>query len=135
MADVELPVDAENAEPLVGRPAEGYPETFERVYLRNDGTTFPVEVHMTSVGVGARRLLLAIVRDVTDRKLAEKAWPERQQRSAHVVELPQGVAQQLADALDNFQAAERRQQSDPETAQKTFAEGVRLLREVMGAAQ
>jgi PAS domain S-box-containing protein len=72
-ADVELPVVAEDPGPLGKRSAEEYPRTFESVYQRKDGTTFPVEVHLTSVGSSARPLLLAIVRDITDRKSAERA--------------------------------------------------------------
>ncbi len=136
IADVELPADAEDAEPLSETFGRRVPaDLSSSVHRRKDGTTFPVEVHMTSVGIGAQPLLLAIVRDITDRKLAEKASPEKQTPSADMVELPHGVAQQLTAALDNFQTAERLQQSDPETARKTFDEGVRLLREVMGAPE
>ncbi len=71
-ADVEFSATAEDPGPPVKPAAEEYPRTFESVYHRKDGTTFPVEVHLTSVGNSARPLLLAIVHDLTDRKRAEQ---------------------------------------------------------------
>ena len=130
VADVELPAVAADPEPLAKRLAEEYPRRYESIHLRKDGTTFPVEVRMTSVGIGAQRLLLAVVRDITDRKRAEDISLEKPQPSAEAVELQHDVVQQLTAALDNFQTADRLYQSDPETARKTFDEGVRLLRKV-----
>ena len=69
---------------------------YEAVHRRKDGTTFPVEVYTTSVGIGRQQLVLAIVRDVTDRKRAEETSSEKQQPSADMAELPENVAQQLS---------------------------------------
>ena len=52
LADVEAPVGTENPKPLLNPSAE-YPRTFQTVHLRKDGTPFPVEVYVTSVGIGA----------------------------------------------------------------------------------
>jgi PAS domain S-box-containing protein len=134
-ADVELPVGAEDSGPTVKRAAEDYSQNFESLYRRKDGTTFPVEVHLTSVGSVAYPLILAIVRDITDRKQAEKAVADVAQPSADVLDLSHGTAQQLAAALDRFQTADRLHDSDPETAQKMFDEGVRLLRELRGESR
>jgi PAS domain S-box-containing protein len=46
--------------------------SFETVHRRKDGRTFPVEVSSCGAEVGGERLLLSIVRDATDRKLAER---------------------------------------------------------------
>ena len=73
VADMELPIVAENPGPLVKRSAEEYPRTFEGLHRRKDGTTFPVEVHSTLMGIGSQPVILAIVRDITDRKRAEMA--------------------------------------------------------------
>jgi PAS domain S-box-containing protein len=126
LADVEAPVGTENPKPLLNPSAE-YPRTFQTVHLRKDGTPFPVEVYVTSVGIGAQRLLLSIVRDVTDRKQAEGLLPNNEQPLAN-------MAEQLSAALGNFQTAERLFASDPETARQSLDEGMRLLRKMIDAA-
>ena len=77
VADVELPTVAAEPEPLAKHSSEEYPRSYESVHRRKDGTTFPVEVHLALVGIGAQRLVLAIVRDITDRKRAEAASSEK----------------------------------------------------------
>jgi len=135
IADVALPASAGDSGPPVKRAADEYPQTFESIYQRKDGTTFPVEVHLTSVGSGARPLLLAIVRDITDRKQAEKTVAEAQRPSADMLDASHGTARQLAAALDSFQTADRLHDSDPEAARKMFDEGMRLLRELLGESR
>ena len=46
--------------------------TFEGVHRRKDGSTFPVEVRLGRLDLGNKKLLLALVRDITDRKLKEE---------------------------------------------------------------
>ncbi len=77
VADVELPAVAADLDSLAKPLSEEYPRSYESLHRRKDDTTFPVEVHMTSVGIGTQRLLLAIVRDITDRKRAEKISSEQ----------------------------------------------------------
>jgi diguanylate cyclase (GGDEF)-like protein/PAS domain S-box-containing protein len=45
----------------------------ENEHRRKDGTTFPVEVGVGSIDYGERRMILASVRDITERKRAEEA--------------------------------------------------------------
>lgn len=45
---------------------------FESFHRRRDGSTFPVEVSSRGADVGGEPLLLSVVRDVTDRKRAER---------------------------------------------------------------
>jgi len=59
------------------RMAPGEVETVERVHKRKDGTTFPVEVRLGVIESGERRLFLALVRDITERKQAEEALARR----------------------------------------------------------
>ena len=44
---------------------------FEGIHQRKDGYTFPVEVRLSQVDVGNRHLLLALARDITERKKSE----------------------------------------------------------------
>jgi diguanylate cyclase (GGDEF)-like protein/PAS domain S-box-containing protein len=57
---------------LAGEPGTiiGFHENQQR---RKDGTTFPVEVGVGSIDYGERRMILASVRDITERKRAEEA--------------------------------------------------------------
>ncbi len=52
---------------------------FESVHVRRDGRAFPVEVSARAADVGPDRLILSIVRDLTDRRLAERALREREE--------------------------------------------------------
>ncbi|MCL5292609.1 MAG: PAS domain S-box protein [Actinobacteria bacterium] len=45
---------------------------FESAHLRKDGSVLPVEVHARIVEYGGRKVVAAIVRDVTERKKAEE---------------------------------------------------------------
>lgn len=53
---------------------------FETVHRRKDGTTFPVEVSSRGADVGGERVLLSIVRDITERKRAEDALATHRDR-------------------------------------------------------
>ncbi|MEI8234037.1 MAG: PAS domain S-box protein [Verrucomicrobiota bacterium] len=45
---------------------------FESTHIRKDGTTVPVEVNSQGVIVEGQQMLLSVVRDITERKLAEE---------------------------------------------------------------
>jgi PAS domain S-box-containing protein len=53
---------------------------FETVHQRKDGTTFPVEVSSRGAVLEGERVLLSIVRDVSDRRRAEDALRETEIR-------------------------------------------------------
>lgn len=71
---------------------QGYSEVYEKEYRRKDGTIFPVELrtYLLQEGDNPPTGMWAIVRDITDRKRAEKALSERElllretQKLAHV---------------------------------------------------
>ena len=121
--------------------------TFEGRQRRKDGTTFPVEVRLAVLEVGGRRLMLSLVRDITERKRAEEALRQEQRllrdmldlherdRKLVAYEIHDGLAQQLTAALYKFQSVDRLRESDLEAAKKTCDEGVGLLREAMAEAR
>ena len=62
--------------------------TFETAYMRKDGTTFPVEVSARMLEYSGQEIILAIVRDITERKNAEAQIREHIQHltSLHTVD-------------------------------------------------
>jgi PAS domain S-box-containing protein len=51
--------------------------TRELTGLRKNGTTFPIELRVSEVNLASRRIFSGIIRDITDRKLAETAMRKR----------------------------------------------------------
>jgi PAS domain S-box-containing protein len=64
--------DAEIVEKQVRE--RGYSDTFQKEYIRKDGTVFPVEVttYCQRNDFGQLEIMWAVVRDISERKLAEK---------------------------------------------------------------
>ncbi len=58
--------------------------TFETVHRRHDGSTFPVEVSSRGAEIAGERLLLSVIRDISERKRADEELrrSEEQLRSA-----------------------------------------------------
>ncbi|MHB8910567.1 MAG: PAS domain S-box protein [Syntrophales bacterium] len=50
---------------------------FEMVHRRQDGGTFPVEVSTQGAEIGGRRILISVVRDISERKRIERELNER----------------------------------------------------------
>jgi diguanylate cyclase (GGDEF)-like protein/PAS domain S-box-containing protein len=71
MSDLRIPDEIESIEAALSE-AETQGSLFEAVHRRRDGTTFPVEVSLQGAFIGEARVLLAVMRDITDRKRAEE---------------------------------------------------------------
>ncbi|HET7273485.1 MAG TPA: PAS domain S-box protein, partial [Rubrobacter sp.] len=89
------------------RALSGAPGTFaishEEINRRKDGSAFPVEVRVGSVDYGGRRMLLTSVRDITERKLAEKDLRKsegRHRRQARELSLLYRMSTLLAQEFD-----------------------------------
>jgi PAS domain S-box-containing protein len=55
---------------------------FETIHVKKDGTTFPVEVSSTGAEIAGEFILMSIIRDVTERAMAEAVLRESQERFA-----------------------------------------------------
>ncbi|MCD6163193.1 MAG: sigma 54-interacting transcriptional regulator [candidate division Zixibacteria bacterium] len=60
---------------------KGEHQFFEWVYCRPDGTTFETEVSLNRMKIDVENMVLAIVRNITERKLAERKLKESERRS------------------------------------------------------
>src|SRR4029453_62669 len=76
---------------------------FESRHRRKDGTVFPVETRGKSFREGGRQFLVALARDVTDRKQAEERLRESEQRWRSLTEaLPQLVWSATPDGTCDY---------------------------------
>jgi PAS domain S-box-containing protein len=83
----------------------------EVVGRRKDGTTFPMDLSVSEVAVGGRRMFTGLVHDVTERKRAEEALRKSQEEleirvQKRTAELAQ-ANQQLSQAKEAAEAASR----------------------------
>ncbi len=79
------------AEEKITRAYAGEPQRFEWRHCRYDRTLFDAEVSLNRVELSGKPFLIAIVRDVTERKAAEAAIREREERLLSIAESIPGV--------------------------------------------
>ena len=53
---------------------------FESAHYRKDGSVLPVEIHARTIDLGDRRLILSAARDISERKQAEEALRESEEK-------------------------------------------------------
>jgi PAS domain S-box-containing protein len=72
LRDLDTPESGAAIEARVKELMQKGSAIFESAHRRKDGSSFPIEVSARIVDLGASRLVLASVRDITERKLAEE---------------------------------------------------------------
>jgi two-component system, cell cycle sensor histidine kinase and response regulator CckA len=82
-------------------------EPYEHFALRKDGSVFPVEIRARVSYIGVRRLRVSIVRDLTERKQAERNLREKQEELQTLMDAsPVGIS--WADMQGNIQYINRK---------------------------
>ena len=102
--DIEQDVDLVARQERWKQLVPGVAITTTSVHLRKDGSTLPVESRIAVFRSGGQRLILKLVRDITDRKRAEETLQiAHEQLEARVIER----TAELARANDELRAALR----------------------------
>jgi PAS domain S-box-containing protein len=94
-ADIVAPAEIEHIDPALQQIASRADYRREWLFKRRDGTTFPADVLVTTMPDGR---LLALVRDVTERKKLERQFL-RAQRMESIGTLAGGIAHDLNNVL------------------------------------
>ncbi|MGA2062039.1 MAG: PAS domain S-box protein [Thermoguttaceae bacterium] len=79
-------------------PEAEFPTTVFGVHRRKDGSTYPAEIHLNWIRIDGQRMIMAMVRDITQRKMAEDALREQTQLLSTVIDgIPDVIALQKPD--------------------------------------
>jgi PAS domain S-box-containing protein len=76
--DIDVNASMDETALTASRLVPGVPMTRERVLRRKDGSTVPIELGLSVIVSGRKRLMLGMARDITDRKRAEQAQGKAQ---------------------------------------------------------
>ena len=96
--DVEQSLTAERLRELWREMSPGTPVSLEGILRRKDGSTFPADFRLSLLTHNGEPLLLAMARDITERKRAESLLAAERQRLFSVLEmLPIAVCLQAKD--------------------------------------
>ena len=102
--DIDAPEEAAKVSDRVRRILSGEWLKMEVNHIRKDGTVFPVEVNAGLLEFGSHRYILAIDRDISERKQAEETLRRTEQLKA-AGELAAGLAHEIKNPLAGIKAS------------------------------
>jgi len=77
ITEVDMQATQADVDRVHGAPDRHLPASFQSIYRRKDGSSFPCEVHINAVRVGGTAQVFASFRDITERLAAERSLRER----------------------------------------------------------
>lgn len=140
--DIDVDWDVARLAEFYDRMVPGVAVTAEGTHRRKDGTTFPVEGRMGLIELGGRQYVLALVRDLSERKQAE-ANLLQQTRELAVLEERNRLAREIHDTLAQsltglhiqLEAAEDLMEQDPAMARAEIRSARALTRDSLEEAR
>jgi PAS domain S-box-containing protein len=142
VSDIHPPAEVPNDLKRFQAVAEGRVSINEdRPVLRKDGSIFYADITGHRILYQGRPCLLALFRDVTERRRAEAALQRQRRTLKHMLrasdherqliayDIHDGLAQQLAGAIMQFQVYDHLRQIDAGEAQTAYEKGVTLLKQ------
>jgi PAS domain S-box-containing protein len=101
------PADATKFDERMAEVAATGHGVFESTHLRKDGSIMPVETRPTAITSGDKTIVMAIVKDTTERKRAEEALRESEETTRALLNAPDDLAI-LVDRTSRILAANQR---------------------------
>ncbi|HNX68974.1 MAG TPA: PAS domain S-box protein [Candidatus Omnitrophota bacterium] len=76
----------EKALEMISAAFQGVPQFFQWQHCRRDGSLFDAEVGLNTMEISGKKYLLAIVRDITERKKSEEALNENRRQLRQIID-------------------------------------------------